>query len=288
MEIALLLLLLSYSFCEELKPLYLPKYGSVTSTETNRLIYLPVEDFKDDSTIYIQLNVYNSYLYNTIIDYNFIDFVPNSTYEPLKQMKPSYSASSSSEGIFGNSLAEYYYYKFKKQSNMKYLAMKYWNYYYVGRSESYLEIENTRNKWIIALIIISVIIGLILIIGIISFCIIKYRRKKNESLIDNQADTLANQSKNQNVPGVKPENQSTPYDPQQQNAEPQSQSSPYDQQQQYAELQEVKPENKPTPYDQQQQNLGPQEQNNIYYEPPPISPINSSKNPSECMIEEAK
>ena len=63
----ILLLLLSYSICEK-QPLYLQKYGPVKTTERIGLVYLEIEDFEDDSTIYIQLNAYNSYLNNKIIN----------------------------------------------------------------------------------------------------------------------------------------------------------------------------------------------------------------------------
>ena len=133
-----------------------------------------------------------------------------------------------------------------------------------------LKIENTRNKQLIILIIILAVVSLIIIKGIIIFCIIRYKRRKNESLIYNQPDILSNQNKNQNVSEVKPENQPISYTPQQQ----------------YVKPQELNPENQPIPYDQQQQYIEPQDQNNNYYAPPPKSPINYSKNSSRCSIEE--
>ena len=47
--------------------------------------------------------------YNRIIDYDFINFTPDSTYEPLRRMKPSSSSSSVTQGITGSSYAYYYY-----------------------------------------------------------------------------------------------------------------------------------------------------------------------------------
>ena len=251
-----LLLLLAYSFCEK-QPLLLQKYGSVKTTEINGLVYLGMEDFEDDSTIYIQFNVYNSDFYNRIIDYDFINFTPDSTYEPLRRMKPSSSSSSVTQGITGSSYAYYYYYKFTKQRNMKYLVMKYWDFYNDPRdSNSYLEIENTRNKWFIILIIILAIVVIIIILGIMIVCIMRHKgRRRNKTLINSQPDIYANQNKDQFATEVKPENQ------------------------------EEKPENQSTPYDQKQQYSEPQDQNNNYYEPPPINPINSSKTSSQCSIE---
>ena len=267
MEI-ILFFLLSYSFCEE-KPLLLQKYGSVRTTEKNGLVYLGIKDFKDDSTIYIQLNVYNSDLNNRVIDYDFTNFVPDSTYEPLRRMKPSSNSYSVIKGITGSSYAFYFYYKFTKQKNMEYLVIKYWDYYNDPRdSNSYLEIENTRSKWLLILIIILAVVALIIIVGIIIFCIIRFKRRNYESFNNSQTDIPSNQSKIQHMSDVTPENQSTPYP-----------------QQQYTENQEVNPEIQPTPYDQRQQYSEPQNQNNIYYEPPHINPINYSKNSSQSSIE---
>ena len=264
----ILLLLLSYSFCDQ-QPLPLKKYGSVTTTERIGLVYLDIEDFEDDSTIYIQLNVYNSHLDNKVINYDFTNFIPNSTYEPLKNKEFSYSGSSTTEGITGSSFASYYYYKFTKQNKMKYLVMKYWDFYNDStKSNSYLEIENTRSSLLLILIIILTVVVLIIITGIIFFCVIRVRRRKDESLIYNQPDILANQSKNQNVSEEKTENQPTPYD----------------QQQQYEKPQDLSTENPPTPYDQQQY-IESQDQNSNYYEAPPVNPINYSKNSSQYSIE---
>ena len=245
----ILFLLLSYCFCQG-RPLLLPKYGSVKTTERNGLVYLGIEDFEDDSTIYIQLNVYNSVFENRIIDYDFINFDPDSTYEPLKRMKPSSSSNSVTEGITGSSYAYYYYYKFTKQRNMKYLAMKYWDFYNDPKnSNSYLEIENTKNKWSLILIIILVVVAVIIIFGIMLFCIMRHKGISDEESINlknemNKADFTSE---------IKSENQ------------------------------EEKPENQSIPYDQKQQYSGPQDQNNIYYEPPPINPINYSNNSSQCF-----
>ena len=244
----ILFLLLSYSFCEG-QPLLLQKYGSVKTTERNGLVYLCIEDFEDDSTIYIQLNVYNSVFENRIIDYDFINFAPDSTYEPLKRMKPSSFSSSVTEGITGSSYAYYFYYKFTKQRNNKYLVIKYWDFYNDSKnSNSYLEIENTKNKWFIILIIILGVVAAIIIFGIMIFCIIRHKRGRDEALNNSQPDTYDNLNKDQFMTEIKLENQSAPYD-------------------------------------QKQQYSGPQDQNNIYYEPPPINPINYSKNSSQCSIE---
>ena len=265
MKKIILILILSLSFCEE-KLLLLKKYGYVQTTQKIGLVYLNVEDFEDDSTIYIQFNAYNSDLNNKKIDYDFINFVPDITYEPLKGMKPSSTANSYTQGITGSSYAYYYYYKFTKQRNMKYLVMKYWDYNNNPRdSDSYLEIENTKNKWLLILVIIFSIIGAIIILVIIIICIIIIKRRRNELLTDID-DHLNNK---EYMSELKTENQSTPCA----------------QQQQYTEPQELKPEDQATPYDQQQQYSGPQDQNNIYYEPPPVSAINSSTNSSQCSTE---
>ena len=269
MKKIILILILSLSFCEE-KLLLLKKYGYVQTTQKIGLVYLNVEDFEDDSTIYIQFNAYNSDLNNKKIDYDFINFVPDITYEPLKGMKPSSTANSYTQGITGSSYAYYYYYKFTKQRNMKYLVMKYWDYNNNPRdSDSYLEIENTKNKWLLILIIIFSIIGAIIFFGIIFFCIMRYNRRRNESYINNHPDVIDNLKKKDYFSELKTENQSTPNG----------------QQQQYTEPQELKPEDQATPYDQQQPYSGPQDQNNIYYEPPPVSAINSSTNSSQCSTE---
>ena len=227
----------------------LQKYGSVKTTERNGLVYLGIEDFEDDSTIYIQLNVYNSVFENRIIDYDFINFAPDSTYEPLKRMKPSSSSNSVTEGITGSSYAYYYYYKFTKQRNMKYLVMKYWDFYNDPKnSNSYLEIENTKNKWSLILIIILVVVAVIIIFGIMIFCIMRHKRRRDEESINSNNDI----NKANFTSELKYENK------------------------------EEKPENQSIPYDQKQQYSGLQDQNNIYYEPPPINPINYSKNSSLC------
>ena len=164
-------------------------------------------------------------------------------------MKPSSSSNSVTEGITGSSYAYYYYYKFTKQRNMKYLVMKYWDFYNDPKnSNSYLEIENTKNKWSLILIIILVVVAVIIIIGIMLFCIMRHKGISDEESINlknemNKADFTSE---------IKSENQ------------------------------EEKPENQSIPYDQKQQYSGPQDQNNIYYEPPPINPINYSKNSSQC------
>ena len=140
MEI-IFLLLLSYSFCEEAYEFQ--KYGSIQIHRSNGMVYLNIETFEDDSKIYIRFNVYNSIFSKTEIGYDFTNLVPNYNFSPSKKMKYYKKESSDySDGVWGPSR---YYYKFTKQSNMKYLVLEYWDFH-SGIGDSYLEIENIKGK----------------------------------------------------------------------------------------------------------------------------------------------
>ena len=173
MKRLILILLLSYSFCNIPHIYYLEKYGEVKSTSRRGIVYLNIEDFQLKDTIYILFNVVNGAM-TTRIEYGYDDLAPEDLNIYLEhKMVPTMNAESQTDTFTEHTYTLKYYYDIEKEENKKFLIIRYSDFY-----GSYLEIEHTRVNWgRVAVIIIIGSIGLAILIIIIIFLITICKKK---------------------------------------------------------------------------------------------------------------
>ena len=172
MKRLILILLLSYSLCNIQDIYYLEKYGEVKTTSKNGMVYLNIEEFKEKDTIYILFTAVDGGM-KTEIEYGYNDLTPKDLTMILDHsMTPSLSAESESYNLADNTLK--YYYDIEKEENKKFLIIRYYDF-----DGDYLEIEHTRVNWLKAiLIIVFGSIGLIILIIVVIYLIIRCIRKR--------------------------------------------------------------------------------------------------------------
>ena len=175
MKRLILILLLSYSFCNIPHIYYLEKYGEVKSTSRRGIVYLNIEDFQLKDTIYILFNVVNGAM-ATRIEYGYDDLAPEDLNIYLEHtMVPTMNAESQTDTFTEHTYTLKYYYDIEKEENKKFLIIRYCDF-----DGEYLEIENTKVNWArTVLIIVFGSIGIIILIIVIICYIIRCKRRWN-------------------------------------------------------------------------------------------------------------
>ena len=166
----ILSLLISYIFCIN----YLPKYGTIKVTEKSGYFYLNTNEFDDDSTLHIHLNVENGKIVSTLL-YEFTNVSPDSySSVPLNTLTPATTGKSTTKvNKVTVSYAEHFYYSLKINNSYSYLIIQ-----YKGFSGEYLEIESTRaNEGIIQIILI--IFSSLYLVIVITIINKKCRKQRN-------------------------------------------------------------------------------------------------------------
>ena len=186
MMFPLFICLISAFTCEIYR---LKKYQSITTIKDGYgLIVLELDKFDKGDKIYITYSAYNGTL-NNIIYYNFDDIFPENETIELKEHINNYKNGSFSHrnvvsnGHGGyttyNTYDRFYYYKFEKKTNNKYLVMR---YSFDKGKINYLKVENTRldDNTTNIIVTIASVVGFVFIFGFILFFVcrqLKYRKK---------------------------------------------------------------------------------------------------------------
>ena len=161
MKIILFIILLSFSLGEIYQ---LARFGLIKTKQSSGLIYLNIEKFKIDEKIHIEFSAINGKI-NNEIKYEFTNFIPDDSYEPSFLMIQKFE-STIIKSIRKYSFSKNYYYDIIKNTDLKYLIIK-----YTKAEGEYLEIKNTviNNGFILIffLILIFVFVFIILIMSII-------------------------------------------------------------------------------------------------------------------------
>ena len=191
MKLILCLLFLEFIYVQSAYDYYskLNKYGEVELTWSKHrnynglYLYLDLNDFKDEKSLYFKFTIYNGYFKDSYMRYDMSDTLINTQDWNLGKTVSYYSSTYGSS--YYSSYYDYYTYRFviDKPSNYRYLYIGHpsVNYYYTY-STSYLEIENVSGFGLSVAVIVIIVIAVIAIVAasiVVYFC----RRARRASYI---------------------------------------------------------------------------------------------------------
>ena len=162
----------------------LKKYGNVKITGDFTYlycVYLDLNDFKDDDTLYFKITIHNGYWYDSYTRYNTYNYKYDSEIINLYKTQEYYSRSYGT--VYNSYYYDYYTYNFKidkPSTNDRYFYIGHPSLRYQGNY--YVEIENVSGFGLSVAIIVVIVIAVVAIVAasiIVYFC----RRARRASYI---------------------------------------------------------------------------------------------------------